>query len=192
MRCIKASYDCRRVLTILFCCSSIFRLSVVKRKQTSSRQPIRWKENKRYYNSQSDVKKNTLKSQWKLKVKVTKLLKARENAGDQVVIGWECGASFMDQSQSEVKQNQQISGNFPYSLLYLQSWALLVTHEVFISCVQWNKNLKTFLVVGTIFCALPEGRKGVSIDTFSVKQISFHSVSKVINSTPPRKAVSFS
>ena len=91
---------------MLFCCSSIFRLSVVKRKQTSSRQPIRWKENKRYYNSQSDVKKNTFKSQWKLKVKVTKLPKARENAGDQVVIGWECGTSFMDQSQSEVKQNQ--------------------------------------------------------------------------------------
>ena len=106
-------------------------------------------------------------------MKVTKLLKARENAGDQVVIGWECGARFMDQSQSEVKQNQQISGNFPYSLLYLQSCALLVTHEVFISCVQWNKNLKTFLVVGTIFCALPEGRKGVSIDTFSVKKSLF-------------------
>ena len=50
-------------------------------------------------------KKNTLKSQWKLKVKVTKLSKARENAGDQVVIGWECGASFRAE-QSEVKQNQ--------------------------------------------------------------------------------------
>ena len=65
----------------------------MKRKQTLLQQSIR-------------CKKNTLKSQWKLKVKVTKLPKARENAGDQVVIGWECGASFMDQSQSEVKQNQ--------------------------------------------------------------------------------------
>ena len=67
----------------------------MKRKQTLLQQSIRCKK-----------KKPLLKSQWKLKVKVTKLLKARENAGDQVVIGWECGASFMNQSQSEVKQNQ--------------------------------------------------------------------------------------
>ena len=46
-----------------------------------------------------------LKSQWELKTKTTKLPKARENAGDQVVIGvslhligWESGASFQDPS----------------------------------------------------------------------------------------------
>ena len=41
------------------------------------------------------------------------LLDERENASDQArlvfvfhLIGWDCGASFLDQSQSEVKQNQ--------------------------------------------------------------------------------------
>ena len=51
-------------------------------------------------------------SQWKLKVKASKLPKARENAGDQVliffslVIGWESGESFLDQSESEGNQKQ--------------------------------------------------------------------------------------
>ena len=34
------------------------------------------------------MKGNTFKSQYELKVKSTKLPKARENAGDQVVIGF--------------------------------------------------------------------------------------------------------
>ena len=34
------------------------------------------------------AKENTVKSQRKLEVKTTKLLKARENAGDQVLIGF--------------------------------------------------------------------------------------------------------
>ena len=47
------------------------------------------------------------------KVKITTLSKARENAGDQSVIGLlfnligrESGISFLDQSQSQLKQNQ--------------------------------------------------------------------------------------
>ena len=60
-------------------------------------------------------KENTFKNQWELKVKTTKLPEVQENAGDQVVIdfgfasniiGWESGASFLDQSQSEVKLKQ--------------------------------------------------------------------------------------
>ena len=50
-------------------------------------------------------------------VKTNKLPKARENAGDKVVIGfsfeligWESGKSFLDQSQSEKKQNQSNPG----------------------------------------------------------------------------------
>ena len=46
-------------------------------------------------------------------MKTSKLLEARENGGDQVVmvfslhlIGWEDGASFLDRSQSEVKAKQ--------------------------------------------------------------------------------------
>ena len=48
--------------------------------------------------------------------KLTKLLEARENAGIQVVFGFsfasdwlESGASFLDQSQSEVKQKKKIN-----------------------------------------------------------------------------------
>ena len=47
----------------------------------------------------------TSKSHWELKVKPTKLPKARENAGDQGVIGEENGTSLLDQSQSKAKQN---------------------------------------------------------------------------------------
>ena len=46
--------------------------------------------------------------------KLTKLLEARENAGIQVVFGFsfasdwlKSGASFLDQSQSEVKQKKK-------------------------------------------------------------------------------------
>ena len=38
--------------------------------------------------------------------KPTKLPKAWENAGNWYLIGWESGTSFLDQPQSEVKQNQ--------------------------------------------------------------------------------------
>ena len=67
----------------------------MKSKQTLLQQSIRCKK-----------KKTLIKEPMKTQGEITKLLKARENAGDQVVIGWECGASFMNQSQSEVKQNQ--------------------------------------------------------------------------------------
>ena len=62
-------------------------------------------------------KENTLKSQWELKVKPTKLSNARENAGNQVVIGFSIASDwlrkwreFLDGSQSEVKQNQSDPG----------------------------------------------------------------------------------
>ena len=55
--------------------------------------------------------KITLKSQWELKVKTNKLPKARENAGDQVVIGFSFELiGFLDQSQSEKKHNQSNPG----------------------------------------------------------------------------------
>ena len=53
-----------------------------------------------------------------LRTKTIKLPKARENAADQVVIafrvhliGRESGASFLDQSQTGVKQIQSIPGS---------------------------------------------------------------------------------
>ena len=59
-------------------------------------------------------KENIFKNSWPLKVKPTKLNKARDLAGDQVVIGfslhligWESGASFLGQLQSEVNQKQK-------------------------------------------------------------------------------------
>ena len=62
-------------------------------------------------NNQSE-KRNIL-----LRTKTIKLPKARENAADQVVIafrvhliGRESGASFLDQSQTGVKQIQSIPG----------------------------------------------------------------------------------
>ena len=57
-------------------------------------------------------------------METNKLPKARENAGDQVVmisfslhlIGLESGASFLDQSQSEVEQSLCIPGHFDTQL----------------------------------------------------------------------------
>ena len=53
------------------------------------------------------MKENNFTSQWELKVKATKLPKARENKGDQFaiglslhLIGWKRDTSFLDQSQS--------------------------------------------------------------------------------------------
>ena len=48
---------------------------------------------------------------WEFRVKTSKLLKARENAGDQVLISFSfpfdwIGTSFLDQSQIEEKKNQ--------------------------------------------------------------------------------------
>ena len=40
------------------------------------------------HDSQSEKRKNTLKRQREFKVKTTRVTKARENAGDQVVIGF--------------------------------------------------------------------------------------------------------
>ena len=58
--------------------------------------------------------KNLRSPQWQLILKTTKLARAREDAGDQVAIDFsfasdwlrESGASFLNQSQSEVKQKQ--------------------------------------------------------------------------------------
>ena len=49
-------------------------VSVVKPRPKFSQRPIK-------------KKKNTFKNQWELTAKTNKLLKAREKAGDQVVIG---------------------------------------------------------------------------------------------------------
>ena len=69
------------------------------------------------------MKENSFTSQWELKVKATKLPKARENAGDQVaigfslhLIGWKRGTSFLDQSQSEVRKTNAISDYFRFSI----------------------------------------------------------------------------
>ena len=41
------------------------------------------------------AKENTVKNQRKLEVKTTKLLKARENAGDQVLIGFSFASDWL-------------------------------------------------------------------------------------------------
>ena len=41
------------------------------------------------------AKENTVKSQRKLEVKTTKLLKVRENAGDQVLIGFSFASDWL-------------------------------------------------------------------------------------------------
>ena len=66
-------------------------------------------------------KENILKSQWELKPN------ARENAGDQV-IGWERGASFLDQPKSKVTQNQCNP-----RLLSKLNWKLLCRQKQFLS-----------------------------------------------------------
>ena len=82
-------------------------------------------QNQINYNGQSK-EREMLKSQWELKTKTTKLPKARENAGDQVVIGVsfasESGASFLDQAQSKVKQNRI---NFGTPSKIVSTWCLL-------------------------------------------------------------------
>ena len=66
-------------------------------------------------------------SQWQLEVNACNRPVARENASDQGaigfslhLIGWEGGASFLDQSNSTVKQNQ-----FNPGLLSTLNWKLL-------------------------------------------------------------------
>ena len=58
----------------------------------------------------NEEKKNTFKSQWKLNIKTSKPPEARVTESWLVLalhlIGWVGGASFLDQSQSEVEQNQ--------------------------------------------------------------------------------------
>ena len=63
-------------------------------------------------------------------VKKNKLLKGRENAGDQVLvlqlIGWDGGASFLNQLKSEFKQNQSNPGS-----LSTLNWKLLRLKKLF-------------------------------------------------------------
>ena len=77
------------------------------------------------------------KRQWELKVKPIKLPIARENKSDQVVIdfslhviGWESGASFLDQSQSKAKKNNAVSDYFQHlnQNCSNKSWLVLVLH----------------------------------------------------------------
>ena len=69
--------------------------------------------NKSNDKNQSEERKNTFKSQWKLGVKTNKQPKRRETRATESwlvlvlhLIGWESDASYLDQSQSEVKQYQ--------------------------------------------------------------------------------------
>ena len=71
---------------------------------------VRYKTKTKIITKVSQKKRNTIKSQWNLKKKPTKLPKAREKSDDQVVmvlvlqlISWDGGASFLDQSRSEVQ-----------------------------------------------------------------------------------------
>lgn len=67
------------------------------------------KQNQNFVEKVVDTE-NIFKSQWELKVKKTKLSIGRENAGDQVMIGfsffhligWASGGGFLDQSQNIV------------------------------------------------------------------------------------------
>ena len=77
-------------------------------------------------------------SPWELKVKTGKLLEARENANDHVVIvflvlyliGWENGTSFRDQSQSKVKYNQRNLGlGHSIDTINWCLWSMRVTRQ---------------------------------------------------------------
>ena len=65
------------------------------------------KQNQNFVEKVVDTE-NIFKSQWELEVKKTKLSIGRENAGDQVMIGfsfasdWLSGGGFLDQSQNIV------------------------------------------------------------------------------------------
>ena len=71
-------------------------------------------------NSQSEERKIPLKSQWEVKVKPTKNdlsagIRGRPSRDWFLalhLIGWKFGLSFLDQSQSEVKQKQSKPGLF--------------------------------------------------------------------------------
>lgn len=69
-------------------------------------------QNLGYHDRSIRTKENITRSRWQLRWTTSQLLKAREIAGDQVeidlsshLIGCESGASFLNQSNSEGKQN---------------------------------------------------------------------------------------
>ena len=70
--------DLRKIQNLL----QHFSIEGLKTKTKLSQRPIRWKE-------------NNFKSQWELKLDTIKLPKARENAGDQVVIGFTFASDWL-------------------------------------------------------------------------------------------------
>lgn len=72
-----------------------FKITVVQIEYFSIK--CRKTKNQSYHNGQSECRKMPLfKSQWELKVKATKLRKARENASNQVVIGFTFASDWFE------------------------------------------------------------------------------------------------
>ena len=96
-----------------------FSIECLKNKTKVITTPIRWKE-------------NTFKGQWKLKNRPNILKRGKTRASKSCLvlvlhlIGWESGVRFLDQSQSEVKQNHSNPGK-----LSTLSWKCLYWEEAF-------------------------------------------------------------
>ena len=92
-----------------------FSIECLKNKTKVITTPIRWKE-------------NTFKGQWKLKNRPNILKRGKTRASKSCLvlvlhlIGWESGVRFLDQSQSEVKQNQSNPGKLLTRLR--ESWRI--------------------------------------------------------------------
>ena len=78
------------------------------------------------------------------------------------LIGWESGASFFDQSQREVKQNQ----SNPW-LLSTLNWTLLSLSESFFAVGMWTKkkNFSCFKLTIRFYCVTVDANKS---------QINYH------------------
>ena len=112
------------------------------------------------------------------KVKITKLPKARENAGDQVMIGFRFTSNwsrelcdFFNQSQSDVKQNHCNSGllsTINYKLLYFVKflWSEIYFLVIF-------ENSITLIVHGLASMRLSRFKDSTSFPLLNQKQHLF-------------------
>ena len=70
-------------------------------------------------------------NQWELKANTCDRHQARENACDQVAIGWVGGASFFKPITERSKANQKIFKN------HTNKWTILLYYSVLPSCPRW-------------------------------------------------------
>ena len=127
---------------------SIVSLQLAKR-QSAFRSSV-VEQNQRNHHSQSKERKILLKSQWELKVRTTKPPKARESAGDQVVIGFSfasywlrgwCNFSGPITKRSKEKPMQsRITFDARLKIALLSEWSKKATRSLlFLSwCIRQN------------------------------------------------------